>query len=120
MIVAPIFKPEAVFAGWLLGASFLVASRLTAGEIALVGKSVVGIVTVLALWGCFQHWLNIGVVHAEGGRAHAWFDSPNTLATLISIALITVALHGLLTGNRITLMIAAGLNRAGILGDSLV
>ena len=115
LVISPVFKPEAVFAAWLLGASFLIATRLTSKEGVALGKLVVGIVAILALWGCLQHWFNIVVAHPEGGRAHAWFDSPNTLATLISIVLVPLVVHVLRSGSRIALIVAAVLV-LGLLG----
>ena len=107
LFIAPVFKPEAVFAAWFLVTSFLVAGRLTCVERSEVGKTIIGMVTLLALWGGIQHWLGLGTVNPEAGRAHAWFESPNTLASVINLALILLVVHSLLRGNRLALLTAA-------------
>ena len=88
LLIAPVFKPAAIFAAWFLGVSFLIATRSRASDRVNLGKVVAGIVVGLAIWGSMQHWLGIGVVHPEGGRAHAWLESPNTLASVINVALL--------------------------------
>ena len=107
LLLAPVFKPEAVFAAWFLVTPFLVAGRLTCVERSSVAKAVVGLVTLLALWGGTQHWLDLATVNPEAGRAHAWFESPNTLAAVINLALIPVVVGYLLRGGRLTLLTAA-------------
>ena len=86
LFLAPVFRPEAVFAACFLLIPFVVAGRLTSAECSSVGKTIVAIVTLLALWGGLQHWLDLATVNAEAGRAHAWFESPNTLASRVTMA----------------------------------
>ena len=107
VLFAQVFKPEAVFSACFLGLSFLITCRRSVCEVIRAAKAISWIVVVMALWGGLQHWLDLGVVHAEGGRAHAWFDSPNTLATLINMSLIPVVVHYSITGKRSVLLLGA-------------
>ena len=105
-MLAPVFRPEGVFAAWFLVVPFLIAARLPRRQLASVAKTIIGIVTLLAFWGAVQHWLDLATVNPEAGRGHAGFESPNTLASLINLALIPVVVHCLVTGNRAALLIA--------------
>lgn len=82
--VAAIFDPAFLFAG------FVLARRRQANSRAGCGAAVLAGVSVLAGWALWQA--------ASGeGRAHAHFETPNTLATVINLALAPLLfrlLHG--------------------------
>ena len=107
LLIAPVFKPEAIYIAVFLLFTFLLASRLPELELMALGKRGVLVVAVLALWGLVQHWFGILEMHLEGGRAHAWFDSPNTFASVINIALLPVIVAYLAKGDRRLLALTA-------------
>lgn len=71
---AGLFHPMFIVAGFLLGRG--IDRRARAHSIVVLAGGAV----LLALWGLWQ-------AASGGGRAHAHFETPNTLATLLNLAL---------------------------------
>lgn len=105
LVVAPVFKPEAIFTALFLCLSFVVAARLDRSSFSALARGVIAVTLFLSLWGLLQHWADYGVRFDISGRAHAAFPSPNTLATLINFVLLGVTAHYLSRPSKLLLAV---------------
>lgn len=102
---AGVFHPMLLVAGFALGRGCDEHERDRLFALWVAGAS------LLALWG-------LGQALSGGGRAHAHFETPNTLATVLNLALAPLAIAVTL-GERRRIVLAAAVPLAAGLGATL-
>jgi O-antigen ligase len=102
------YTPAGVFHPLLLAAGFVLARGCDDGERDQLFAVFVAVAGALALWGLLQT--------ANGaGRAHAHFETPSTLATVLNLALAPVAIAIALGNRRRVVPVGAALLAAGLM-----